>query len=111
MVFLVDLIEGELLITYGLFGVQHEILTPEKRKMILDLYSLLSQSAGRIDHLQDQSHGLPRDGPTSTTFVAYWLHSSDYEAWKETPAVKEFWEKLPDDAGVWREVCVLVFLS
>lgn len=104
MVFLADLTGDEYLFTYGLFGVQHEPLTPEKRKTISALYSLLSKSAGRVDHLQDQSYGLPRDKPKSTTFVAYWLHSADHEAWKETAPVKEFWESLPDDAGVWREV-------
>jgi hypothetical protein len=104
MVFLADLDGGEYLLTYGLFGVQHESLTPEKRKFISTLYSLLAKSAGRVDHLQDQSYGLPRDGPKSTTFVAYWLRSEDYEKWKETEPVKEFWEGLPDDAGVWKEV-------
>ena len=104
MVFLADLDGGEYLLTYGLFGVQHDSLTPEKRKAISTLYSLLTTSAGRVDHLQDESHGLPRDGPKSTTFVAYWLRSEDYEKWKETEAVREFWGKLPDDAGVWREV-------
>jgi len=64
----------------------------------------LSRSANRVDYLQDESHGAPQAAPKSTTFVAYWLKSSDYEEWKETEAVKEFWESLPDDAGVWREV-------
>lgn len=104
MVFLADLSGDEYLITYGLFGVQHESLTPEKRKVILYLYSLLAESAGRVDHLQDQSHGLPRGSPKSTTFIAYWLRSEDYQKWKETEPVKGFWASLPDDAGVWREV-------
>ena len=104
MVFLTDLDGDEYLITYGLFGVQHESMTPEKRKIISNLFSLLASSAGRVDHLQDQSHGLPRDGPRCTTFVAYWLRSEDYQKWKATKPVKEFWTSLPDDAGVWREV-------
>lgn len=104
VVYLANLEGQGLVFTYGLFGVQHDELTAEKKKTISTLYSLLSQSANRIDHLQDESHGIPRDGPYSTTFVAYWLHSADYEKWKETAEVKEFWEGLPDDAGVWREV-------
>ncbi|ETI19869.1 hypothetical protein G647_08883 [Cladophialophora carrionii CBS 160.54] len=104
MVFLANL-EGEgLVFTYGLFGVQHDSLTAEKKKIISDLYTLLGKSAGRIDHLQDESHGVPRDGPRSTVFVAYWLQSADYEKWKATDEVKQFWDNLPDDAGVWREV-------
>src|SRR5262249_15322751 len=63
----------------------------------------LSQSADRIDHLQGESHDLPHESPKSTTFVAYWVKSQEYEKWKETEAVPEFWKNLPDDAGVWRE--------
>lgn len=103
MVYLANL-EGDHVFTYALFGVQHEELTPEKKQTISTLYKLLSKSANRLDHLQDESHGAARQGPKSTTFVAYWLKSTDYEKWKESGAVKEFWAGLPDDAGVWREV-------
>lgn len=104
MVFLADFEGEERVFTIGLFGVQHEFLTVEKKTTIAALYSLLQQSANRLDHLQDESHGLPRDGPHSTTFVAYWLRSEDYESWKDAESVKKFWDDLPDDAGVWREV-------
>jgi len=104
MVLLCDLGEEEHLFTYGLFGVQHDILTPEKQTTISTLHKLLAQSAGRVDHLQDENHGLPLSWPRSTTFVAYWLRSEDYDRWKETDVVRDFWKSLPDDAGVWREV-------
>ena len=65
---------------------------------------MLSQSAGRVDHLQDESHGVRPRGPKCTTFVAYWLKSANYEQWKERDEVKGFWDSLPDDAGVWREI-------
>lgn len=104
MVYLANLEAEGLVFTYALFGVQHDELTPDKKTTISKLYELLSQSADRVDHLQDESHGAARTGPKSTTFVAYWLKSADYEAWKETDAVKDFWNNLPDDAGVWREV-------
>jgi len=104
MVFLADLEGEERVFTIGLFGVQHDVLTLEKKSTIATLYSLLAQSAGRLDHLQDESHGPPRDGPHSTTFVAYWLRAEDYKGWKDTDAVQKFWNELPDDAGVWREV-------
>jgi hypothetical protein len=32
------------------------------------------------------------------------LRSEDYQEWKETGPIKDFWDSLPDDAGVWREV-------
>ena len=104
VVYLANLESPGLVFTYGLFGVQHYDLTTEKKKIILKLYNLLGQSADRLDHLQDESHGVTRDGPHSTTFVAYWLKSTDYEKWKTASEVEEFWNNLPDDAGVWREV-------
>lgn len=104
MVFLTDFEGEERVFTIGLFGIQHEVLTVQKKSTIATLYNLLQQSANRFDHLQDESHGLPRDGPHSTTFVAYWLRSEDYKSWKDTESVKKFWDNLPDDAGVWREV-------
>lgn len=104
MVFLADLEGEERVFTIGLFGIQHDVLTVEKKTTIATLYCLLQQSANRLDHLQDESHGLPREGPHSTTFVAYWLRSEDYKSWKNTDSVREFWNELPDDAGVWREV-------
>ncbi|KAA8573714.1 hypothetical protein EYC84_005283 [Monilinia fructicola] len=104
MVYLLDTDGKDYVFTYGIFGVQHEELTSEKATSISTLYKLLSSSANRVDHLQDESHGLPRQGPKSTTFVAYWLSSADYESWKESSPVKEFWASLPADAGVWREV-------
>jgi hypothetical protein len=104
MVFLTDLDEEEYVFTYGLFGVQYATLTPEKIKVISTLYTLLSESAGRVDHLRTEDHGFKTIGSLSATFVAYWLKSEDYEEWKETSAVKEFWDGLADDAGVWREV-------
>jgi hypothetical protein len=104
MVFLADLEGGERVFTIGLFGVQHEVLSIEKKSSIATLYSLLAQSANRLDHLQDESHGLTRDGPHATTFVAYWLRAEDYKRWKDTDVVQKFWNELPDNAGVWREV-------
>ena len=104
VLYLANLEPDGLLFTYALFGVQHEDLTAEKKKTILNLYKLLSQSADKVDHLQDESHNVARQGPRSTTFVAYWLKSADYEKWKTTAEVKQFWDSLPDDAGVWREV-------
>ncbi|QDS78123.1 hypothetical protein FKW77_004368 [Venturia effusa] len=104
MVFLTDLEGEERIFTIGLFGIQHEVLTVEKKSTIATLYSLLQQSADRLDHLQDESYGRPRDGPRSTTFIAYWLRSEDYQSWMFTESVKSFWLDLSDDAGVWREV-------
>ena len=104
VVYLANLEPEGLVFTYGLFGVQHDSLTAEKKTIILNLYKLLIQTADRVDHLQDETHGAAREGPKSTTFVAYWSKSSVYESWKTNTEVKQFWDNLPDDAGVWREV-------
>jgi hypothetical protein len=105
MVYLANLEGDGLVFSCALFGVQYDgELTAEKKKLITTLFHLLGQSANRVDHLQDESHGVQQAGPRTTTFVAYWLKSSDYDGWKRSDTVEEFWKNLPDDAGVWREV-------
>lgn len=104
MVWLANLEGEDLLFTYALFGVQQDELTDRKRKTVLDLFNLLSTSADRVDHLQDESHESPRKSSQSTTFVAYWKDSGAYQTWRESNAFRDFWDSLPDDAGVWREV-------
>ncbi|EPE27008.1 hypothetical protein GLAREA_02922 [Glarea lozoyensis ATCC 20868] len=104
MVFLTDLSAEDYIFTIGLFGIQYTTLTPEKTKAISTLYTILSQSAGRVDHLRTEDHGFKSIGQPSATFIAYWLRSEDYEALKTTSAWREFWDDLTDDAGVWREV-------
>jgi hypothetical protein len=104
MVWLANLEGSGLLFTYALFGVQHDELTDNKKQTVLNLFNLLSGSADRVDHLQDESHEIPRKSPLSTTFIAYWKDSSAYDKWRESEAVRNFWANLSDDAGVWREV-------
>ncbi|GAB7356274.1 hypothetical protein MBLNU459_g7083t1 [Dothideomycetes sp. NU459] len=109
MVYLADWEGKEHVFTYGVFGVQHgKIVNAEQERTIRILYELLSSSAGRLDHLRDESHGTDSNGTTrSTTFVAYWLDGRSYKQWFESAAVQDFWTNLPDDAGVWREVMTL----
>ena len=104
MVWLANLDEEDLLFTYALFGIQHDELTENKKQTIVDLFRLLHSSADRVDHLQDESHGIPRRSPSTTTFVAYWKDSQKYLKWKESEDTIAFWDRLPDNAGVWREV-------
>jgi hypothetical protein len=104
MVYLANLDAPGLVFTYALFGVQYDTLTPSKEVTISALHSLLTQSADLVDTLQDEDHGIDKGAMRSTTFVAYWLRSQDYEKWKESAAFKDFWTSLPDDAGVWKEV-------
>jgi hypothetical protein len=103
MVFLADLEAPELRFTYALFGVQYQALTPSKKATISALRTLLADS-DLVDCLQDESHGIDQGDMRTTTFVAYWLRSQDYEKWKESETFKTFWGSLSEDAGVWREV-------
>lgn len=104
MVFLADLspIEGKFV--YSVFGVQYEELTTSKKASISTLNKLLRASAGRVDCLHDEDHGITKQKPKTVTFVAYWLKAADYEVFKNSSEFQNFWSNLPDDAGVWREV-------
>ncbi|KAG9603472.1 hypothetical protein KCU77_g2833, partial [Aureobasidium melanogenum] len=106
MVFLADWEEKQYLFVYGVFGVQHRSsLTDSKKTIINELHKLLTASAGQVDMLVDESHNLEaEDKPHATTFVAYWLDVKQYESWAASSSVRQFWDNLSDDAGVWREV-------
>ncbi|KAH0039305.1 hypothetical protein KCU78_g1319, partial [Aureobasidium melanogenum] len=106
MVFLADWEEKQYLFVYGVFGVQHRSsLTDSKKAIINELHKLLTASAGQVDMLVDESHNLKaEDKPHATTFVAYWLDVKQYESWAASSSVRQFWDNLSDDAGVWREV-------
>ncbi|KAJ4154473.1 hypothetical protein NW754_001422 [Fusarium falciforme] len=72
--------------------------------MIAQLHHLLSQSAGWVDVLKDESSTPDQVPPVlTTTFIAYWLNCNDFEEWRQE-ILKPFWDGLPDDAGVWREI-------
>ncbi|KAG9513605.1 hypothetical protein KCV07_g8686, partial [Aureobasidium melanogenum] len=106
MVFLADWEGKQHLFVYGVFGVQHRSsLTDSKKAIINELHKLLTASAGQVDMLVDESHNLEaEDKPHATTFVAYWLDVKRYESWAASSSVRQFWDNLSDDAGVWREV-------
>jgi len=91
---------------YGLFGAQFDEFTDAKKLLVSTLYRLLAASAVQVDHLQDERYGSGEDdtGPTTTVFVASWRRADDYRRWMDSAPVRRFWDELPDDAGVWREV-------
>ncbi|KAH0138904.1 hypothetical protein KCU67_g15337, partial [Aureobasidium melanogenum] len=106
MVFLADWEGKQHLFVYGVFGVQHRSsLTDSKKAIINELHKLLTASAGRVDMLVDESHNLEaEDKPHATTFVAYWLDVKRYKSWAASSSVRQFWDNLSADAGVWREI-------
>ncbi|THV92347.1 hypothetical protein D6D26_08577 [Aureobasidium pullulans] len=108
MVFLADW-EKEHLFVYGIFGVQHKEGQTENTTAIVEsLHSLLTSSAGQVDLLTNESHGLATETELhTTTFVAYWLDATVYQVWASSGEVQHFWNTLYDDAGVWREVMTI----
>ncbi|KAJ4267059.1 hypothetical protein NW762_003157 [Fusarium torreyae] len=103
MALLADLDGKEILFTWGLFGVQSGNVTEEESPIVSTLHQLSAGSAQRVDHLQDENHVSKQQNPRTTIFVAYWLHHREYLTWNEKVFLP-FWNGLPDDAGVWREV-------
>ncbi|CAD0109505.1 unnamed protein product [Aureobasidium uvarum] len=106
MVFLADWEDQQHVFVYGVFGVQHaSSLTNNNKPTIDELHNLLTSSAGQVDLLIDESHGIEAgEKPRTTTFVAYWLDAATYQSWAGSSPVQHFWDTLPEDAGVWREV-------
>ncbi|KAJ4152133.1 hypothetical protein NW765_017642 [Fusarium oxysporum] len=99
---LADLGGKDILFTWGLFGVQFDYLSFERKEIIAKLHHLLSQSAGRVDLLRNENDASDKQY-NSIVFIAHWQHRKDYETWK-IENLEPFWQNLPDDAGVWREV-------
>lgn len=104
MVYLADLavINGKFV--YAIFGIQYDSLTEQKSALIRTLHKLLCASAGQVDCLQEEDHGVHKATPKTTTFVAYWLNSSDYEVFNKSNDFQTFWNGLSDHANVWREI-------
>jgi hypothetical protein len=103
MVYLANL-ESSHVFTIGMFGVQHDGKTTGKKQLIAKLYNFLSNSAGHVDYLLDERHDGDHTHSGTTTYVAYWLNTAKYKQLSDSGEWKSFWQDLPDDAGVWREV-------
>lgn len=95
---------------YSVIGVQYQGETPRETtwSLIRKLDELLlgsSAAAGpaHTDHLVEDGHG-HLQGWKSRIWLSYWATSKEYDAWKQSPPVAEFWNALPTDAGVYREV-------
>lgn len=96
----------DVVITLGIFGVQHDGITDFKRSVITSLWELLNESADRVEYLQNDQQGQgDRMGRNcTTTFLAYWGNCRQYRTWNESKDFQNLWTSLPDDAGVWREI-------
>ncbi|KAL2672859.1 hypothetical protein Neosp_013575 [[Neocosmospora] mangrovei] len=103
MALIADVDGKHILFTWGLFGIQSRHSEDNRNGLIEQLHKLLSQSAGRVDRLQDASQPGIIDKRGSTVFIAYWLSCQDYQSWRDG-VFRTFWDSLPDDAGVWREI-------
>ncbi|KIX01153.1 uncharacterized protein Z518_08878 [Rhinocladiella mackenziei CBS 650.93] len=106
MAYIPNFDENDVVITLGIFGVQHDGVTDFKKSVINSLWGLLHKSADRVEYLQNEQQGqVDRMGRNcTTTFLAYWGDCREYQIWNESKEFQNLWNSLPDDAGVWREV-------
>lgn len=90
---------------YTVFGIQYPNGDPSaaQKSRTDEFDALISSHATHIDRLLQHGCASLHSGRTFV-WLAYWKSSSDYKRWWERNEVSRFWDSLPADAGVWREV-------
>ncbi|RDW83522.1 hypothetical protein BP5796_05013 [Coleophoma crateriformis] len=86
---------------YSIFGVQYlgEIPNTQQQTLIDTFTKLIDSSAKHVDHVIQQD-------PLAQTriWLAYWSSPASYRAWWLAAETVQFWDSLPPDAGMWREI-------
>ncbi|KIL88548.1 hypothetical protein FAVG1_07793 [Fusarium avenaceum] len=85
---------------YGIYGIQYQGQSPSGRQ--LDLVQKFDNLIAGQAHL-DRITVPGTDEMSTQIWLSYWWPES-HATWWSTPAVKEFWDGLPEDAGMWREI-------
>jgi hypothetical protein len=90
---------------YSVFGIQYPTGKPSKAQedRTNEFNSLITGYPSHIDCLMQDgcasiSHG------TTFVWLAYWKSNQDYQDWWNQKAVSHFWNSLPSDSGIWREI-------
>ncbi|KAF5005074.1 hypothetical protein FDECE_8491 [Fusarium decemcellulare] len=85
---------------YGIFGIQHRGEEPAGQQAeLIDRFEELIKGKTHIDRIVH-----PGDGGLGTRiWLSYWQPEAYTEWWASEP-VKSFWDSLPDNAGIWREI-------
>ncbi|KAI8675554.1 hypothetical protein NCS57_00456900 [Fusarium keratoplasticum] len=85
---------------YGIYGIQYQGQSLSGRQLhLVQQFDELIAGQAHLDRITVPGN----DGFATQIWLSYWWPESHAEWWSK-PAVKEFWDGLPEDAGMWREV-------
>ncbi|KAK2735531.1 aldoxime dehydratase [Colletotrichum kahawae] len=85
---------------YGIFGVQYSGDEPAGRQLdLIQSFDALIDGKAHLDRIVYPTKNKPFG---TQIWLSYW-HPETYAEWWASSPVQEFWNSLPDDAGVWRE--------
>lgn len=86
---------------YGIFGVQYQgdEPTPSRSDLIQQFDELIDGKT----HLDRIVYPTKNKSFGTRIWLSYWKPDA-YAAWWASDPVKAFWDALPDDAGIWREI-------
>ncbi|KAI0174495.1 heme-containing dehydratase protein [Pestalotiopsis sp. NC0098] len=86
---------------YGIFGVQYQgdESTPSRSDLIQQFDELIDGKT----HLDRIVYPTKNKSFGTRIWLSYWKPDA-YAAWWASDPVKAFWDALPDDAGIWREI-------
>lgn len=97
---------------YSLFGIQQTEQDPPstKTKLLIESFDKLVQDGTDryVERVVEDGIVHPRKGKTHVWIIT-WKSVSAFESWWDSPAVSSFWESLPSDAGMWREILKIPF--
>ncbi|KAI4604009.1 hypothetical protein KJ359_000135 [Pestalotiopsis sp. 9143b] len=86
---------------YGIFGVQYQGDEPTSSR--LDLIQQFDELIDEKAHLDRIVYPTKNKSFGTRIWLSYWTPDT-YTAWWASDPVKAFWNALPDDAGIWREI-------
>ena len=88
-------------------GVQYhnDAPTSSKSRLTSQIHALLTGSAAYVEDLEQEGDSVAKG--RSRVWLSYWESPTAYDKWWSSAPVKELWDSLPDDAGVWREKLTL----
>ncbi|KAI8202425.1 Phenylacetaldoxime dehydratase [Colletotrichum sp. SAR 10_76] len=86
---------------YGIFGVQYSGDEPAGRQLdLIKSFDALIDGKAHLDRIVYPTKNKPFG---TQIWLSYW-HPETYSEWWASRPVQDFWNNLPDDAGVWREI-------
>ncbi|SCO22898.1 unnamed protein product [Fusarium fujikuroi] len=85
---------------YGIYGIQYQGQSPNTQQLdLIEKFDKLITGQAHLDHITVPG----TDGLSTQIWLSYWWPEA-HAKWWSSPAVKQFWDELPEDAGMWREI-------